>query len=142
MGYWKVSDVSDPILERYLEEYQSADATTKYTRRRVQAMIVRSLTRYLKKKAGGLAAHSEILSPLILDLESQLEISDLSDFMFISETISLAKKFIRIQKGEYAGGFKRELSAEEKQKGKTLLETIAGFKSEDTGKEADAYSYD
>ena len=142
MGGRKVQHVSDQILERYLEEYAQAEPSSKHSRTHVQATIVRSLTRYLKKKAGGLAAHAEILSPLILDLELQLCTSDLADFMFVSETISLAKKFIRIQKGEYAGGFKRALSPEERYRSKTLLEGVASFQSEDTKKEADSYSYD
>ena len=133
---------SDPILERYLEEYWGAEPTDKLSEIKVRAYIVRSLTRYLKKKSGGLAAFAEILSPVIEHLETGLADCAINDFMFVSETIGLAKKFVLVQKGEYAGGFRRNPSDSEIAQARALLASVEAFKSEDTDQAADAYSYD
>lgn len=133
---------SDPILERYLEEYRDAHETEKLSEIKVRAMIVRSLTRYLKKKSGGLAAHASILSPLIIHLEKELDDCSVNDFMFVSETIGLAKKFTLVEKGEYAGGFKRLPSDTERAQAQALLSIVDAFKSENTDQPADSFSYD
>jgi hypothetical protein len=134
--------MSDQILDRYLEEYATAVATKRDSRTKTQAKIMRSLVRYLRKKSGGLAAHAEILSPLILDLESQLCVCDLTDFLFVSETIVLAKKFTLVVKKEYAGGLKRAPTREEREKSQTLLQSVDNFRPENTDSPANGYSFD
>src|SRR3974377_2553047 len=133
--------MTDHILERYLEEYAHAQATEKESRMKVQAKILRSLVRYLKKKSGGLAAHAETLSPLIMDMEAQLCVALLHDFLYISETISLAKKFTLVQKSAYAGGFKRRPSSKDSAKASTLLQSVSIFKSEDRDSPQDGYDF-